>query len=85
MVKFITGNAPKGRVTRPRTDAQKAAQAELDASRAANAARRLETRRKVVIGGALIALAKRDDTAREMLAKLKRSLIRPADRKLFED
>ena len=63
MVKFITGSAPKGRAGKPRTEAQKAAQAELDASRATNAARRLETRRKVVIGGALIALAKRNDTA----------------------
>jgi len=85
MVKFITKNAPNGREKKPRTKAQKAAQSDLDASRAANAARRLETRRKVVIGGALMAQAKRTVEAREMLAKLKHSLTRPADRKLFED
>jgi len=85
MVKFITGNTPDSRKKRPRTDAQKAAHTELDASRAANAARRLETRRKVVIGGALIARAKRTVEARDMLDTLKHSLTRPADRKLFED
>lgn len=85
MVKFITGSAPKGRAGKPSTEAQKATQAELDASRATNAARRLETRRKVVIGGALIARAKRTVEARDMLDTLKHSLTRPADRKLFED
>lgn len=86
MVRFVTDNSPEApKPRRRRTAAQIEAQAELDAARARDAARRRDTRRKVVIGGALIALAERDDEAAQMLARLKRSLSRPADRKLFED
>ena len=85
MVKFITTNAPKRQPRQiGRTAAQEAAKAELVAVRDADKARRLDTRRKVVIGAALMALAERDEGAADMLASLKRNLTRPADRKLFE-
>lgn len=84
MVRIITDNAPKGQPKRRnRSAAQIEAQAELDAAREGDAARRLDTRRKVVIGGALIALAERDDDAAKLLARIKRTLTRPADKKLF--
>lgn len=84
MARIITENAPKGPPKRRvRTAAQIEAQAELDAAREGDIARRLDTRRKVVIGGALIALAERNEEAAKLLARLKRTLPRPADRKLF--
>ena len=84
MVKIITENAPKGKKrSGGRTDAQVEAQAELDAAREGDTARRQDTRRKVVIGGALMALAERDDDAAKLLTRIKRSLTRPADKKLF--
>lgn len=86
MVRIITENAQKGTPRRkraPLTAAQIEAQVELEAARDADAARRLDTRRKVVIGGALIALAEHDATAARLLATLKRGLTRAADRKLF--
>lgn len=86
MVRFLSGKlsgTPPKR--RGQTDAQKVAQAELDLAREAGAARRLDTRRKVIIGGALMALAKRDKDAARILAHLKASLPRSADRKLFDE
>lgn len=85
MVKIITTNAPERQPKRiGQTAAQKAAKAELIAVRDADKARRLDTRRKVVIGAALMALAERDEGAADMLASLKRNLTRDTDRKLFE-
>ncbi|KEJ87738.1 hypothetical protein [Sulfitobacter donghicola] len=84
MVKIITANTSKKQTKRVRTATQEAAQAELDATRAATAARRQDTRRKVVIGGALMALADRDPVATQMLEQLKANLTRPADKALFE-
>ena len=84
MVKIITENAPKRKKRVTRTAAQVEAEEELQAARDADAARRLDTRRKVVIGGALMALAERDQEAARMLANLKRRLTRPADKKLFK-
>lgn len=46
--------------------------------------RKLETRRKVILGGALIDLAGRDDAAALMLDRLIRNLPRDQDRKAFE-
>jgi len=46
--------------------------------------RKLDTRRKVILGGALIDLATRDDTAALMLDRLLRNLPREQDRKAFE-
>ncbi len=84
MVRIITANSPALQTRKARTAAQKAAQAELDIVRAADAARRLEARRKVVVGAALMARAERDPTAAKLLAELKAALSRPADKKLFK-
>jgi hypothetical protein len=87
MVRIITDNAPAGKTARkrPQTQAQaKAAEAQKEA-RAAAELRKLDTRRKVVLGAALLELAKRDPDAAHVLACVKGSLTRPADRKLFED
>ena len=46
--------------------------------------RKLDTRRKVILGGALTDLASRDDNARAMLDRLIRNLPREQDRKTFE-
>ncbi len=46
--------------------------------------RKLDTRRKVILGGALIDLATRDDAAALMLDRLVRNLPREQDRKAFE-
>lgn len=47
--------------------------------------RKLDTRRKVILGGALIDLAARDSNAAAMLDRLVRNLPRDQDRKTFED
>lgn len=46
--------------------------------------RKLDTRRKVILGGALIDLAARDTNAALMLDRLIRNLARDQDRKAFE-
>lgn len=46
--------------------------------------RKLDTRRKVILGGALIDLAGRDSNAAAMLSRLLRNLPREQDRKSFE-
>lgn len=46
--------------------------------------RKLETRRRVILGGALIDLEKRDDAAAAMLDRLVRNLSRDQDRTAFE-
>ena len=53
-------------------------------NREAERQRKLDTRRKVILGGALIDLATRDDNARAMLERLIRNLARDQDRKTFE-
>lgn len=53
-------------------------------NRAATAARKLDTRRKVILGGALVDLAGRDASAAAMLERLVRNLPREQDRKAFE-
>ena len=52
-------------------------------NRAATQARKLDTRRKVILGGALVDLASRDDGAAKMLDRLVRNLPRDQDRKAF--
>lgn len=52
-------------------------------NRAATQARKLYTRRKVILGGALVDLAARDVTAAAMLDRLVRNLPREQDRKAF--
>ncbi|TNC45301.1 mobilization protein [Rubellimicrobium rubrum] len=53
-------------------------------NRAATQARKLDTRRKVILGGALVDLAARDATAAAMLDRLVRNLPREQDRRAFE-
>ena len=53
-------------------------------NREATRERKLDTRRKVILGGALIDLAARDDSARAMLERLMRNFAREQDRKVFE-
>ena len=63
------------------------AKARLQALKNREAARerKLDTRRKVILGGALIDLAARDSNAAAMLDRLVRNLPRVQDRKTFED
>jgi hypothetical protein len=59
----------------------------LDALKARESVRdrKLETRRKVVVGAAMIDLASRDEAAAAMLARIVASLTRQQDRSLFRD
>ena len=61
------------------------AKARLQALKSREAAkqRKLDTRRKVILGGALVDLAGRDDHAARMLDRLIRNLPRDQDRKAF--
>ncbi len=52
-------------------------------NRAATQARKLDTRRKVILGGALVDLAGRDAGAAAMLDRLVRNLPREQDRRAF--
>lgn len=47
--------------------------------------RKMDTRRKVILGGALIDLAERDSNAAAMLDRLIRNLPRAQDQKAFAD
>ena len=62
------------------------ARARLQALRARQATRerKLDTRRKVILGGALVELAGRDGGARAMLDRLVDGLSREHDRKAFQ-
>lgn len=53
-------------------------------NRAATTARKMDTRRKVILGGALVDLASRDDGVAKLLDRLVRNLPREQDRKAFE-
>lgn len=52
-------------------------------NREATKQRKLDTRRKVILGGALVDLAARDDNAAAMLDRLIRNLAREQDRSAF--
>ena len=54
-------------------------------NREATRQRKLDTRRKVILGGALMDLAERDSGAAAMLDRLIRNLPREQDRKAFAD
>ncbi|SHF68379.1 relaxasome subunit MobC [Litoreibacter ascidiaceicola] len=54
-------------------------------NREATKQRKLDTRRKVILGGALLDLAERDSGAATMLDRLVRNLAREQDRKAFAD
>ena len=53
-------------------------------NREATKARKLDTRRKIILGGALFDLAERDSNAAAMIERLIRNLPREQDRKAFE-
>ena len=53
-------------------------------NREATKARKLDTRRKIILGGALVDLAERDSNAAAMITRLIRNLPREQDRKAFE-
>jgi len=53
-------------------------------NREATKARKLDTRRKIILGGALVDLAMRDSNAADMIERLVRNLPREQDRKAFE-
>ncbi|GAD57241.1 hypothetical protein [Limimaricola cinnabarinus] len=65
--------------------AQAKARLQAVKNREATRQRKLDTRRKVILGGALIDLAVRDSTAAEMLDRLLRNLTRENDRQAFEE
>ena len=87
-------------MTRPDTQTAKAPETELERAekryaqakarllalknREATKARKLDTRRKVILGGALVDLAERDSNAATMIDRLLRNLPREQDRKAFE-
>ena len=52
-------------------------------NRASTAARKMDTRRKVILGGALVDLAARDEGAATLLDRLVRNLPRERDRTAF--
>ncbi len=54
-------------------------------NREATRQRKLDTRRKVILGGALMDLAERDTSAAAMLDRLIRNLSREQDRKAFAE
>lgn len=54
-------------------------------NREATRQRKLETRRKVILGGALLDLAERDSGAAAMVDRLVRNLSRDQDRKAFAE
>lgn len=53
-------------------------------NREATKARKLDTRRKIILGGALVDLAERDSNAAAMIERLVRNLPREQDRKVFD-
>ena len=53
-------------------------------NREATKTRKLDTRRKIILGGALVDLAMRDSNAAAMIDRLVRNLPRDQDRKAFE-
>ena len=65
--------------------AQAKAQLQALRNRQATKRRKLDTRRKVILGGALLDLAERDSSAAAMVDRLLRNLSRDQDRKAFAD
>ena len=87
MAKIFKGNRnktsrPQARATAEQMDARK----ELTDNRAASRARKLDTRRKILLGGGLMALARAGD--RDALALVQKIIdhqSRDLDRKAFAD
>lgn len=68
---------------RKRAAQAKARLADLEA-RASQQARKLDTRRKVILGGLLIDAAEKDDRFSQVITALKARMAREQDRKAFE-
>ena len=64
--------------------AQMRARVQALRNREATKARKLDTRRKVILGGALIELAVRDNGARAVLDRIVGGLVREQDRAAFD-
>lgn len=64
--------------------AQAKARLQAIRNREASKQRKLDTRRKVILGGALLDLAERDSAVAAMVDRLIRNLTRDQDRKAFE-
>ena len=65
--------------------AQAKARLQAVRNREATRQRKLDTRRKVILGGALMDLAERDASAAAMMDRLIRNLSRAQDRNAFTD
>ena len=65
--------------------AQAKARLQAIRNREATRQRKLDTRRKIILGGALLDLAERDSNAAAMLDRLVRNLPRAQDQKAFAD
>ena len=65
--------------------AQAKARYEKSVARHSTAARKQDTRRKIILGGGLVELAERDNEASRVLSKIVGSLSRVQDKKVFED
>ena len=83
-------SSPEDELAKAKADYEKAkaqAKARYDKARARHetAARKLDTRRKVILGGALMELAERDRDASRMLSRIVDGLSREQDRKPFEE
>ena len=86
----IIMSTPEQELARAKEEYEKAkaqAKARYDQARARHTsnARKLDTRRKVIAGGALFELASRDVEAALVLDRILESITRDVDRKAFED
>ena len=74
----------KAKAEYEKAKAQAKARYEKTTARHKTAARKYDTRRKVILGGALIELAERDTQARTMMEGIIQRLSRDQDKKAFE-
>lgn len=74
----------KAKAEYEKAKAQAKARYDKTKARHSAAARKMDTRRKVIVGGALIELAERDAQARSMLDGIIQKLSRDQDKKAFE-
>jgi len=75
----------KAKAEYEKVKAQAKARYEKTVARHSTAARKLETRRKIILGGGLVELAERDQEASRVLSKIVGNLSRVQDKKAFEE
>lgn len=75
----------KAKAEYEKAKAQAKARYEKTVARHSTAARKQETRRKIILGGGLVELAERDQEANRVLSKIINNLSRVQDKKAFED